>query len=126
MVFKRILSADFDLRTIYEVYTLVCHGDIDLGDIQCATCKVFKKKKARGSPSKSVCLPIFLLRIPGCANHEAMLEGLSVLQTFCGQEGHVSGSKHFSTGYISRGSKISLNYLYYCTTVWMANRIYCG
>lgn len=54
-----------------------------------------------GSPPAVFLFSIFLLRIPGYANHEAMLEGLPVLQTFLG-EGHADGSKHFS-GYISRG-----------------------
>lgn len=77
------------------------------------------------SPPAVFLFSIFLLRIPGYANHEAMLEGLSVLQTFLGEEGHADGSKHFS-GYISRGSKTSLNYLYCCTTVSMVSRICCG
>lgn len=88
----------------------------------------YLKKMANtgGSPPAVVLFSIFLLRIPGYANHEAVLEGLSDLQTFLGEEGHAGGSKLFSTGYISRGSKTSLNYLYYCTTVRMVNRICCG
>lgn len=84
--FKWILTADLDLRNTYEVYTPAYNGYIDFGNLWCAYCaylKGFFKKKRQtntgGCLSYNVFISIFLLGTPGYANHEAILEGLSVL-----------------------------------------------
>lgn len=75
--------ADLDLRNTYEVYTPAYNGYVDFGNLRCAYLKGFFLKKRQtntgGSLSYNVFISIFLLGTPGYANHEAILEGLSVL-----------------------------------------------
>lgn len=82
-----------------------------------------KLANTEGSPSEAIFV-FFHLRIPGYANHEAMLEDVSVCKPFLGTK-----DMRVAIGIFLLDVSVevqNIHYLCYCTSVWLVNRISCG